>query len=178
MTESEFTMNRRPTRLPEPVPGAVIVVDDRVAAGRRPDRSGELARTALAEAGVRCGAPRIVAEEAPAFAAALAEAVSGGARLVLTAGGTGCTPRDIVPEVTREQLALELPGLATQILVRGLSGTPLAGLSRGVVGLTGRGPGAALVVNAPGSRGGVRDAVAVIAEVLPNLLEQLDEDPD
>ncbi|APT90897.1 hypothetical protein CSPHI_07410 [Corynebacterium sphenisci DSM 44792] len=155
------------------VPGAIIVVDDRVARGQRPDRSGPAAVAALGERGVDCPAPRVVAEEEAEIAAAIRAALAGGARLVFTAGGTGVTPRDVVPEVTRGFLEVELPGLATQILLRGVANTPLAGLSRGLVGVTGRGAEAAVVVNAPGSRGGVRDAAAVVGEVLPNLLEQL-----
>ena len=92
---------------------------------------------------------------------------------MLTTGGTGVTPSDLTPEGTAPLLAARLEGLEAQIRAHGLTKTPLAGLSRGLVGVTGRGADGALVVNAPGSRGGVKDTVAVIGPLVPHVLEQL-----
>ena len=92
--------------------------------------------------------------------------------MIITAGGTGVGPRNFTPEATKPLLELELPGVATQILLAGLAFTPQAGLSRGLVGLTGRGPDAAVILNAPSSRGGVQDAVGVLGPLLPRLLDK------
>ena len=99
--------------------------------------------------------------------------LAAGARVVLTTGGTGVTPRDLTPEATAPLLDTRMEGLEAQIRAYGLSKTPLAGLSRGLVGVTSRGDAGALVVNAPGSRGGVKDTVAVIGPLVPHVLAQL-----
>lgn len=155
------------------VSGVVITVSDRCAAGTRPDKSGPRAVEALAAHGVACPAPVVVTDDVPEIRAAIEAALNGGARLVFTTGGTGVTPRDNTPEATEPFVATRLPGLETQILNHGLTKTPLAGLSRGIVGVTGRGADAAVIVNAPGSSGGVRDAIEVIGPLMPHLLEQL-----
>ncbi len=155
------------------VPGVVITVSDRCAAGTRPDKSGPRAVEALAAHGVVCPEPVVVTDDVPEIRAAIETALNGGARLVFTTGGTGVTPRDNTPEATEPFVATRLPGLETQILNHGLTKTPLAGLSRGIVGVTGRGGDAGVIVNAPGSSGGVRDAIEVIGPLMPHLLEQL-----
>lgn len=149
--------------LPEPVAGAVITVSDRCAAGQREDISGPLAARLLAEHDVIVEPVR----------GAVREAVAAGARVVLTTGGTGIMPRDLTPEGTAPLLAARMEGLEAQIRAHGLTKTPLAGLSRGLVGVTGRDDAGAFVVNAPGSRGGVEDTVAVIGPLVPHVLEQL-----
>ncbi|HRI98611.1 MAG TPA: molybdopterin-binding protein, partial [Nocardioides sp.] len=89
---------------------------------------------------------------------------------VLTTGGTGLTPTDRTPEVTRPLLDAEVPGLAEAIRAYGVSqGVPTAVLSRGLAGRI----GSCLVINLPGSRGGVRDAMAVLAPVLVHAAEQV-----
>ncbi|NLI18765.1 MAG: MogA/MoaB family molybdenum cofactor biosynthesis protein [Actinomycetales bacterium] len=155
------------------VPGAVITVSDRCASGAREDRSGPLARDLLAGHGVVVDEVVIVPDDVAAVRAAILAAVRAGARVVLTAGGTGVTPRDVTPEATGPLLATEIPGIAEQIRAAGLAATPLAGLSRGLVGVTSRDADGALVVNAPGSPGGVRDAIAVVGPLVPHVLEQL-----
>ena len=159
--------------LPEPVAGAVITVSDRCAAGQREDVSGPLAARLLAEHYVIVEAVRVVPDGAEPVREAVREAVAAGARVVLTTGGTGITPRDLTPEGTAPLLAARMEGLEAQIRAHGLTKTPLAGLSRGLVGVTGRDDAGALVVNAPGSRGGVEDTVAVIGPLVPHVLEQL-----
>lgn len=150
--------------------GSVIVVSDRVHAGEREDLAGPLARDLLTEAGVDVRGVTVVPEGADAVADRLAASLAEGVRVIVTIGGTGVGPRNRTPDVTAGLLAVRLPGVSTQILLEGLKSTPTAGLSRGLVGLTERGPGATLIVNAPGSRGGVRDALGVICPLLPDLL--------
>lgn len=160
-------------QMSERVPGAVITVSDRCASGERVDHSGPLAKKMLAVYGVDVAEVVLVPDGVDNVKRALRDALAAGVRVVITVGGTGVTPRDLTPEATRPFLKAELPGIATQIVMRGLQKTPLAGLSRGLVGVTGRGENAALIVNAPGSKGGVRDVVDVIGPLVPHVLEQL-----
>lgn len=155
------------------VRGAVITVSDRCASGDREDLSGPLAMRLLAEHGVLVEDVQVVPDGVDSVSQAIREAVAAGARVVLTTGGTGVTPRDLTPEGTAPVLETRLEGLEAQVRSYGLAKTPLAGLSRGLVGVTSRDSAGALVVNAPGSRGGVKDTVAVIGPLVPHVLEQL-----
>lgn len=155
------------------VRGAVITVSDRCASGEREDLSGPLAMRLLAEHGVLVEDVQVVPDGVESVSQAIREAVATGARVILTTGGTGVTPRDLTPEGTAPLLETRLEGLEAQVRSYGLAKTPLAGLSRGLVGVTSRDSAGALVVNAPGSRGGVKDTVAVIGPLVPHVLEQL-----
>ncbi|WP_448853502.1 MogA/MoaB family molybdenum cofactor biosynthesis protein [Corynebacterium frankenforstense] len=160
---------------PTPLTAAVIVVSDRVAAGERADKSGPAIRETLDAAGLDVGETVVVAEGADAVGAALDAELVRGTRVIFTTGGTGITAHNLTPEVTADRLAVELPGVATQILLRGLESSPKSGLSRGRVGLTARTPGASLIVNAPGSSGGARDAAEVVTPLIPSIFRQLGE---
>lgn len=153
---------------------AVITVSDRAARGEYEDRSGPIARQGLLDAGFGCGDVVVVPDDADAIIGAVRAAIGDGARLVLTTGGTGVGPRDVTPEATARLGGMELPGLSEAIRGRGLASTPLAIASRGLA-VAVRGTGrSALVVNAPGSPGGARDAVAVLAGVAEHIIGQLD----
>lgn len=159
--------------LPAPVKGAVITVSDRCVSGEREDVSGPLAARLLHEHDVVVDAVKVVPDGVEPVRAAIEEAIAAGARVVLTTGGTGVTPRDLTPEGTAPLLAVRLEGIEAQIRAYGLTQTPLSSLSRGLVGVTSRDADGALVVNAPGSRGGVKDTVAVVGPLVPHVLEQL-----
>jgi molybdenum cofactor synthesis domain-containing protein len=147
----------------------VVVASNRAAAGVYEDTTGPLIVEFLQELGFAVDAPVVVPDGGP-VGAAIAEAVAGGARVVLTTGGTGLTPTDRTPEVTRELLDLEVPGIAEAVRSYGVAqGVPTAVLSRGVAGVVGH----CLVVNLPGSRGGVRDAMAVLRPILLHAVEQV-----
>jgi molybdenum cofactor synthesis domain-containing protein len=148
--------------------GAVVVASNRAAAGVYEDATGPLLVEFLTGLGFETAQPVVVPDGEP-VADAISRAVQGGARVVLTTGGTGLTPTDLTPEVTRPLLDAEIPGLAEAIRAYGVrQGVPTAVLSRGLAGRV----GTCLVVNLPGSRGGVKDAIAVLEPVLLHAVEQ------
>ena len=149
--------------------GAVVVASNRAAAGVYEDATGPLLVEFLIDLGFETAAPAVVSDGQP-VADAIRSAVAAGARVVLTTGGTGLTPTDLTPEVTRPLLDAEIPGLAEAIRAYGVSkGVPTAVLSRGLAGRV----GSCLVVNLPGSKGGVKDAIAVLKHVLVHAVEQV-----
>ena len=147
---------------------AVVTVSDRSARDERPDTSGPLLASLLADLGLDVSPVVVVPDEAEVIAATVRELATGH-DLVVTTGGTGLSPRDVTPEAVRPLLDREVPGLAEALRQDNRATVPTAVLSRGVVGTL----GTALVVTLPGSTGGVRDAVAVLAPVLHHALDQL-----
>ena len=147
----------------------VVVASNRAAAGVYEDMTGPLIVDFLQELGFAVDAPVVVPDGEP-VGAAIRAAADGGARVVLTTGGTGLTPTDRTPEATRALLDREVPGMAEAIRAYGVAqGVPTAVLSRGVAGVV----GSCLVVNLPGSRGGVKDGLAVLRPVLVHAAEQV-----
>ncbi|WP_018295795.1 MogA/MoaB family molybdenum cofactor biosynthesis protein [Corynebacterium lubricantis] len=152
---------------------AVIVVSDRICAGDRQDKASPVAVELLERAGFQVAPVAVINEGFDDVSRALAAAVSEGSNLVVTCGGTGVGARNLTPEATLGVITTRLEGLENQILFEGLKSSQQAGLSRGVVGLTSRESNGVLIVNAPSSPGGVRDALTVIASVWPNIQERL-----
>lgn len=146
----------------------VVAASNRAAAGVYEDRTGPLIVQWLSERGFDVDAPTVVADGEP-VGAALRSAVSDGVDVVVTTGGTGINPTDRTPEVTAEVLERPVQGLADAIRSAGLPEVPTAVLSRGLAGVAGR----TLIVNLPGSRGGVRDGLGVLDGVLEHALEQI-----
>jgi molybdenum cofactor synthesis domain-containing protein len=147
----------------------VITASNRAAAGVYPDRSGPVAVDSIRSAGIEVvDGPVVVADGEP-VETALRKAVSAGYDVVVTTGGTGLTPQDLTPEMTRRVIGREVPGIAEAIRAAGLAaGVPAAVLSRGIAGLAGH----TLIVNLPGSAGGVRDGMAVLAPILTHAVDQ------
>jgi len=121
----------------------------------------------------RTGMLQTIPEGFDTVSEAIRQALADGARVVLTAGGTGLKPRNRTPEAALEFIDTRLEGLERHILVQGLQSTNLAGLSRGYVGLTSRNADAALIINAPSSVGGITDVLDVICPLLDNVWESL-----
>lgn len=154
--------------LPDGARAAVVTVSDRSHSGERPDTSGPLLAGLLTDLGFVVADVVVVPDEAPAVAAAV-RAAAAESDLVVTTGGTGLSPRDVTPEAVLPLLDRQVPGLAEALRQENRAAVPTTILSRGVAGTVGR----CLVVTLPGSTGGVRDGVAVLAPVLGHAVAQL-----
>lgn len=154
--------------LPQGARAAVITVSDRSHAGLREDASGPLLAALLAELGLVVSDVVVVPDDAPAIAEAVRTAAASH-DVVVTTGGTGLGPRDVTPEAVLPLLDRQVPGIAEALRQDSRSAVPTSVLSRGVAGTL----GATLVVTLPGSTGGVRDGVAVLAPVVGHALAQL-----
>lgn len=162
-------MARAATGLVTKLRATVVVASNRAAAGVYDDTTGPLIAQALADLGFDVTGP-VVVPDGPPVGEALRVAMGDGARLILTTGGTGLTPTDRTPEQTLPLLQRQVPGLAETIRMAGIAkGVPTAALSRGLAGIAGD----CLIINLPGSRGGVADALEVLSPVLVHAVEQI-----
>ena len=148
----------------------VVTCSNRSAAGEREDASGPALVKALGDAGFDV-APQslVVADDEDDIASLLARLADAGHRLILTTGGTGLSPTDVTPAATRRVIEREAPGMAELMRAAGLASTPMAALSRGVVGTRGR----TLIANLPGSPKGARESLDALLPVLRHALDQL-----
>ena len=146
-----------------------VTISNRAAAGVYEDRSGPVLADLLRAAGCEVDGPVVIPDGAT-VQTALQDAVGAGYDVVVTTGGTGLTPGDATPEMTRLVLDREIPGIAETIRAAGVAtGVPAAALSRGVAGVA----KTTLIVNLPGSTGGVRDGMAVLSNLIEHAVDQI-----
>jgi molybdenum cofactor synthesis domain-containing protein len=158
------------SELPADARAVVVTASNRAAAGVYEDRSGQALAAGLRELGFAVEGPHVRPDDAAELEAVLRAAVDIGADVVLTTGGTGLSPTDVTPEATRAVIEREAPGIAEAVRRYGADhGVPTSVLSRGLAGTAAR----TLIVNLPGSTGGVRDALAVLGPLLPHVVSQL-----
>ena len=157
------------SELPDGARAVVVTASNRAAFGVYEDTSGRVLAEGLRELGFTVEGPHVRPDDAAELEIVLEEAIVGGADVVLTTGGTGLSPTDVTPEATRTVLEREAPGIAEAVRRFGAEKVPTSVLSRGLAGTAGR----TLIVNLPGSTGGVRDGLAVLGPLLPHVVSQL-----
>lgn len=155
--------------LPNGALARVFTISDRAHGGVRSDASGPLLASLLADIGFLVDGVTVIPDEADVVAAALRDAVAAGIDFIVTTGGTGFSPRDVTPEATLRVITREAPGLVEMLRAADRDRVPTSILSRAVAGIA----GGSVIVNLPGSTGGVRDGVAVLAPVIGHAIAQV-----
>ena len=152
---------------------AILTISDKGHSGEREDRTGPALAAWLAERGVEVAMTKMLPDEAEMISAALVEwADAYHCDLILTAGGTGVSPRDFTPEATRKVLEREIPGIGEAMRAESLAKTPFAMISRAVAGIRGR----TLIVNLPGSPKGAIENLEAVWAAIPHTVKKIQGD--
>jgi molybdenum cofactor biosynthesis protein B len=159
----------RSEALPADARARVVTVSDRSHEGVRDDSSGPMLSDLLTDQGFAVAEVIVVPDDIEVIEIALRAAISDGVDLIATTGGTGMSARDVTPEATRRVIEREAPGLAEALRQYRREEIPTTILSRAVAGIA----GSTLIVNLPGSNGGVKDGVAVLEPVIGHAIAQL-----
>lgn len=156
-----------------PNSAAVITCSHRASQGVYADESGPIIKKALEGAGFSVGDIVLVPDDEDTIRSAIKSLVQGGVSVIITTGGTGVGPRDVTVEATRALLDYEIPGIAEEVRRVGMQSTPMSMLSRAVAGVVSSDDVRALVINAPGSKGGAKDTIETVLPVLPHLVSHV-----
>jgi len=155
-------------------PTGVLTISDKGSQGKRVDESGKTAVSLLQAAGFVVVQTKIVPDDRQQIAGTLAEWVDKDClSLIVTSGGTGLSPSDVTPQAMKQVIDFEVPGMAEAMRAESLKKTPHAMISRAMVGVRKR----CLIINLPGSPGGVKDNLSVVLPALKHALEKLGGDP-
>ncbi|MFC9650103.1 molybdenum cofactor biosynthesis protein B [Streptomyces sp. NPDC056937] len=165
---SSDSPSEAPSATPSPYRALVVTASNRAAAGVYADTGGPILADGLTALGFAVDGPKVVPDGDP-VEQALREGVAAAYDVILTTGGTGVSPTDRTPDATRRVLDYEIPGIPEVIRAEGAAKVPAAALSRGLAGVAGR----TLIVNLPGSTGGVRDGLAVLGRLLVHAVDQI-----
>ena len=152
----------------------VITVSDGAFHGKREDTSGAAVVALLTANGFEVDKPEVVPDERDLITHAIVAAAVGGARLVVTTGGTGLGPRDVTPQATRDAIDYDVPGLGETMRRAGAGSTPMAAISRGMAGVRGK----TLIINLPGSPKGAIESLKAVLPVLDHALKLLAGDTE
>ncbi|MFD7314294.1 molybdenum cofactor biosynthesis protein B [Streptomyces sp. NPDC059883] len=165
---SSDSPSEAPSATPSTYRALVVTASNRAAAGVYADTGGPILANGLTALGFAVDGPKVVPDGDP-VEQALREGVAAAYDVILTTGGTGVSPTDRTPDATRRVLDYEIPGIPEAIRAEGAAKVPAAALSRGLAGVAGR----TLIVNLPGSTGGVRDGLAVLGRLLVHAVDQI-----